>query len=150
TPLRVRYRRSFSASAVDQHVALLVLLPAAAGAGIVATHTGAAAHGRRDRDSRALGHGWGCRAIGLLRRDVAERLSLGVLRHDRPRRRATLDLARGTCLELDAEQPLGEFLVHLVDEGLEQRESLLLVLDQRVPLPIGAQPDPALEMIELV
>ena len=83
---------------------------------------------------------------------AAEGLRLRVLRHHLARRaRLRLEhLLGGLRLQLDAEEALHEVLAHLAEHRLEQRERFLLVLDQRIALAVGAQPDAALQVVELV
>src|SRR3954465_3230133 len=123
-------RRRSSPHRHRRAVALLVLLPRAAGAGVVASHLGLAA----DRGLRAL-------TLDLGRRGELD-----------PGRRPLL---AGALLEhlllgdrLVAEELLDDVVLHPLAHHLEQVEALLLVLLQRIALAVAAQADAFLEVIE--
>src|SRR5262249_45233211 len=135
---------------VDQHVALLVFLPAPAWTGVVAAD---ARPGPHRNDPRRLGLSLppALGATGRLPRRARERAAgLGVLGHHLAWSRPALDLLHRLGGELHAEQALDELVAHLAHQRLEQGEGLLLILDQRVALPVGPKPDPALQVVELV
>src|SRR5262245_12650530 len=136
-------------------VALLVLLPAAAGAGIVASHlVGVAAHRLHLLRTR--------RRITVRQPDAGRRLALAALEvgHGGGHGRlevATLDrnvegrrgprLCGGLHLELDAHQLLDHVRLHAADQLLEEVVPLLLVLLERVLLPVPAEPDALLQVV---
>lgn len=116
--------------------ALLVFFAAAAGADVVAAHTGNRMHRLRlgqhfvgfAHQVAGLRHrGWilerGCRLVGGRLRQVVQEL---LESHE----------ARGA-----AEDVVADLRLDVDHQGVEQLEGLGLVLDERVPLAVGAQTD---------
>src|SRR5436305_10584376 len=129
-PSMLLLRRRSSPHRYRRAVALLVLLPRAAGAGVVASHLGLAV----DRRLRAL-------TLDLGRRGELD-----------PGRRPLL---AGALLEhsllgdrLVAEELLDDVVLHPLAHHLEQLEALLLVLLERIALAVAAQADPLLQVVE--
>src|SRR5712664_3482034 len=141
-----RYRGE-ALPALLQEVALLVLLPGAAIAGIVAPDLLAGGRARRRRRPGSRGRRrsprrWRPAARARIARERAARL-LGV----RPRgdRR---QLHRRVAHHLHLEEPLDDNGLHALHHVLEEVEGFLLVLGERVALAVAAQPDAFLQVVD--
>src|SRR5256884_3160233 len=146
---RTRCARRVSFTPSSSPVALLVLLPATARAGIVPPDLVAVApHGldllRRGRAAVRQRHARRLALPALHRLELGrERLVLHALHpHKRPR-------ARRLGAELHAHQLLGHVRIHAPDHVLEHVVPLLLVGLEGVHLPVAAQPDALLQVIHV-
>src|SRR2546427_2579754 len=115
--------------------ALLVLLPRAAGARVVATNLAAV--------GRPRGGGAGARA-GRPRLDGSVAARLGRVGPGGDRGQVHGRVAHDLYLE----ESLDDEPLHALGHVLEQVEGLALVLRERVALPVAAQPDALLEVID--
>src|SRR6266403_2381815 len=142
-----RYRGGGGLPVLLQEVALLVLLPGAAVAGIVAPDllAGGRARRRRRPGSRGRRRSRRRRRPATRARIARERTArlLGV----RPRgdRR---QLHRRVAHHLHLEEPLDDDGLHALHHVLEEVEGFLLVLGERVALAVPAQPDAFLEVVD--
>src|SRR5579871_5124598 len=155
TDTRCARRPSLIARGSRGAVALLVLLAAAAGAGVVAAHLlPLAAHGL-DLRRRLLRRGGVREAKARRLRPALAALEIGDRRrqpevlggcpvHRDPRRGAR---RRALHLHLHAQELLDDVGLHAPHHLLEDLEALLLVLLERVELAVAAQPDALLEVL---
>src|SRR5258706_6433951 len=122
-------------------VAMLVLLPRAAGAGIIATDLLDVTHDGLLLDGDV-------RVVAFLRLGPVHAAGVGVLRPDVFHVRLVVGLQVFLSADLDHSQVLGNLQLHRLDHGAEQLEGLALVLLLRVLLRVAPQVDPLAQVIE--